>query len=94
MRRWYHCQCSADAGDQLVLFVQCKVCMIEYVQGLVNFEGYYLDGEDVYSLREPVYQPHKVADLEAEAKYTENRTMIRLTARYQIRSALFSFLLF
>lgn len=66
--------------------------MIDGVQGLVNFEGYYLDGEDVYSPREPVYQAHKVADLEAEAKYTENRTMIRLTARYQIKSVSFPFL--
>lgn len=54
-------------------------------QGLVNFEGYYLDGEGAYAPKDPVYQAHKVEDLEAEAKHTENRTMIRLTSRYRIK---------
>ena len=54
-------------------------------QGLVNFEGYYLDGEGAYAPKDPVYQAYKVEDLEAEAKHTENRTMIRLTSRYRIK---------
>ena len=66
-------------------------CLVEgatpvcVVQGLVNFEGYYLDGEDVYAPREAVYQGLKLEDLEAEAKHTQNRTMVRLTSRYQIK---------
>lgn len=56
------------------------------LQRLVNFEGYYLDGEEAASVaREPVYQSHKLESLEAEAKYTDNRTMVRLTGRYQIK---------
>ncbi len=57
------------------------------LQRLVSFEGYYLDGEEASSVpEEPGYQSHKLASLEAEAKYTDNRTMVRLTARYQIKS--------
>ena len=55
------------------------------VQGLVNFEGYYLDGEDVYAPKEATYQGFKLEDLEAEAKHTQNRTMVRLTSRFQIK---------
>lgn len=60
---------------------------ITALQRVVNFEGYYLDGEEASSVpREPVYQSHKLDSLEAEAKYTDNRTMVRLTGRYQIKS--------
>lgn len=55
------------------------------MQGLVNFEGYYLDGEDVYAPKEATYQAFKLEDLEAEAKHTQNRTMVRLTSRFQIK---------
>lgn len=68
-------------SSSLVIF-ETPVCV---VQGLVNFEGYYLDGEDVYAPKEPVYQGLKLEDLEAEAKHTQNRTMVRLTSRYQIK---------
>jgi hypothetical protein len=58
------------------------------LQRVVNFEGYYLDGEEASSVpREPVYQSHKLDSLEAESKYTDNRTMVRLTGRYHIKSA-------
>ena len=59
--------------------------LADALQGLVNFEGYYLEGEDAHSPREPAYQTHKVDELEAEAKYTENRTIIRLASRYRIK---------
>ena len=62
------------------------------MQRLVNFEGYYLDGEAASSLpAEPEYKTHKVDSLEAEAKYTENRIMVRLTSRYQIKSVSFTY---
>ena len=51
----------------------------------MNFEGYYLDGEDAYSPRDPLYQAYKVEGLEAKAKRTENRTMTQLTSRFQIK---------
>ena len=56
------------------------------MQRVVNFEGYYLEGEDVFSPREPAYQTLKLEEVEAECKHTENRTIIRLTARYNIKS--------
>ena len=57
------------------------------LQRVVNFEGYYLDGEEASSMPgEAVYQSHKLDSLEAESKYTDNRTMVRLTGRYQIKS--------
>ncbi|KAL0024070.1 hypothetical protein WJX79_002966 [Trebouxia sp. C0005] len=59
----------------------------QQLQRVVNFEGYYLDGEQASSVpQEAVYQSHKLDSLEAEAKYTDNRTMVRLTGRYQIKS--------
>lgn len=70
----------------LLMFNACQPfsCMCG-IQRLVNFEGYYLDGADAHSPKEPVYQTHRVEDLEAEAKYTENRTMVRLSTRLQIK---------
>ena len=60
---------------------------VAVLQRLVNFEGYFLDGESASSVpAEPVYQLHKLDSLEAEAKYTEDRIMTRLTSRYQIKS--------
>lgn len=56
---------------------------------MVDFEGYYLDGEEATSVpKEPVYQSQKLDSLEAETKYTDNRTMIRLAGSYQIKSVL------
>ena len=59
------------------------------LQRVVDFEGYYLDGEEATSVpKEPVYQSQKLDSLEAETKYTDNRTMIRLAGSYQIKSVL------
>ena len=70
-----------------MLAKHCGGNMDHGIQRVVNFEGYYLDGEEASSVpREPVYQSHKLDSLEAEAKYTDNRTMVRLTGRYQIKS--------
>ena len=56
------------------------------MQKLVNFEGYYLEGEEACAVpKEPVYKAHKVENIQAETKYTENRIMVRLADRYQIK---------
>ena len=52
----------------------------------MEFDGYYLDGENASAVpKEPMYKVHKVESLQAETKYTENRILIRLADRHQVK---------
>lgn len=56
------------------------------VQRFVNFDGYYLDGEDACAVpKEPVYKVHKADSMQAETKFTESRIIMRLADRNQIK---------
>ena len=58
----------------------------DVLQKLVDFDGYYLHGEDAFAVpKEPVYKAHKIESIQAETKYTENRILIRLADRYLIK---------
>ena len=57
-----------------------------HVQRLVSLEGYFLDGEEACAVaREPVYKVHKLEAIQAETKYTDNRIIVRLADRHQMK---------
>ena len=55
------------------------------MQGLIDFQGFFLEDDVHYAAHEPKFEPLKLEAVEAETKFTDSQIMARLQGIFAIK---------